>query len=72
MIVTRDEPKRLVNLARHEMELADLDEDFFSTALIGAAKHGRLIAVGRLGQRRSHGDFHQAGHADLRKLNKIK
>ena len=48
MRIVWDEPKRLVNLARHEMDFVDLDETFFESSFIRTAKQGRLIAVGRL------------------------
>jgi len=43
-----DEFKRLVNIERHGMDFADLDEGFFEQSAIVPAKLGRLIAVGRL------------------------
>ena len=48
MRIVWDESKRLTNIARHEMDFADLDEAFFKTSFVLPAKHGRLIAVGRL------------------------
>jgi uncharacterized DUF497 family protein len=48
MKIVWDEPKRVANLATHGMDFADLDEVFFATAVVGRAKLGRLIAVGRL------------------------
>ena len=48
MRIVWDEPKRLVNIARHEMDFADLDEAFFESSFVHPAKLGRLIAVGRL------------------------
>lgn len=47
MEVAWDEPKRLANVARHGMDLADLDEAFFGGSVIVPAKFGRLIAIGR-------------------------
>jgi len=48
MRIVWDESKRLINIARHEMDFADLTEAFFETSFVRSAKHGRLIAVGRL------------------------
>lgn len=48
MMITYDPPKRLANLAKHGMDLADLEDGtFFETALIMPAKKGRLLAIGR-------------------------
>jgi uncharacterized DUF497 family protein len=47
MRVVWDEPKRLANLASHEMDFADLGEAFFEGSVIVPAKLGRQIAVGR-------------------------
>jgi uncharacterized protein len=48
MRIVWDESKRLINIARHEMDFVDLDEAFFQTSFVGPAKHGRRKAVGRL------------------------
>ncbi|HEY8334457.1 MAG TPA: BrnT family toxin [Tardiphaga sp.] len=48
MRIVWDESKRLINIARHEMDFVDLDEAFFQTSFVRPAKNGRLIAVGRL------------------------
>lgn len=48
MEIVWDEPKRLSNFAKHKMDFADLDLDFFATAIIVPAKDGRLMAIGRL------------------------
>lgn len=48
MKILWDERKRLVNLDKHGMDFAALDEQFFARAAIGPAKDGRLIAVGEL------------------------
>lgn len=48
MIIVWDEHKHLVNLERHGMDFAELDEAFFEHSAIVPAKFGRLIAVGRL------------------------
>ena len=41
MIIVWDEPKRLANLDKHEIDFAD--------AIIRPAKASRLLAIGRLG-----------------------
>lgn len=41
-----DEPKRLVNIARHEMDFADLDYAFFENATIRRSDSGRSLAIG--------------------------
>ena len=46
MRIVWDEPKRLANLARHGLDFADLDTDFFSEAAFGSADTGRFVAVG--------------------------
>lgn len=46
MIIIWDEPKRMQNLAKHGLDFADLDIDFFSDGLIVPANHGRLKATG--------------------------
>jgi len=50
MLIVWDEPKRLANVANHEMDFADLDEAFFETAVIVPVKFDRLAAVGRQGE----------------------
>lgn len=40
--------KRLANIVTHGMDFTNLDEAFFETSVVGPAKLGRLIAVGRL------------------------
>ena len=49
MEIVWDEPKRQANLAKHGMDFVDLDLRFFEEAVIGPAKNGRRLAVGRLG-----------------------
>ena len=46
MKIVWDEPKRLTNLAKHGLDFADLDPDFFSAAALGTADKGRFVAVG--------------------------
>jgi uncharacterized DUF497 family protein len=45
MRIVWDQPKRLANIANHEMDFADLDETFFENSLITPAKFDRLAAV---------------------------
>jgi uncharacterized DUF497 family protein len=47
MRIVWDEPKRLANIARHGMDFADLDDEFFEGSVIVPGKLGRQIAVGR-------------------------
>lgn len=47
-MITWDEPKRLVNLAKHGLDFADLDETFFLSAVIVPAKGTRHMAIGKL------------------------
>ena len=46
--ITWDEPKRLSNLAKHGLDFADLDEDFFLSAVIVPSYGGRQMAIGHL------------------------
>jgi uncharacterized protein len=46
MKIVWDESKRLTNLAKHGLDFADLDPDFFSGAAFGSADKGRFVAVG--------------------------
>ena len=46
MRIVWDEPKRLMNLAKHGLDFADLDTGFFSEAALASADNGRFIAVG--------------------------
>ena len=47
MLIVWDEPKRLANIANHEMDFFDLEEAFFENSVITPAKFNRLAAVGR-------------------------
>ena len=47
-LIVWDEPKRLMNLAKHGLDFADLDEWFFLGAVTVPAKDGRHLAIGRL------------------------
>lgn len=48
MKIVWDEPKRVSNLAKHNLDFAALDEGFFAEAAILPAKQGRWLAIGRL------------------------
>jgi uncharacterized protein len=48
MIIVWDELKRIVNLERHGMDFAEVDEAFFERSATVPAKLGRVIAVGQL------------------------
>jgi len=48
MIIVWDEPKRLINLAKHGLDFADLNDSFFLTSLVVPAKQDRHMAIGRL------------------------
>ena len=41
-----DEPKRRANLAKHGLDFADLDQDFFNDAVLVTAHSGRRMAIG--------------------------
>jgi len=46
MKIVWDEPKRLTNLAKHGLDFADLDANFFSEAALGPTDRGRFAAIG--------------------------
>ena len=46
MRIVYDGPKRLKNIETHGLDFADLDLDFFVTALISPAKLARFKAIG--------------------------
>jgi len=48
MKITWDEPKRLANIDKHGFDFADIDIDFFPSAIIRPARGNRLMAIGRL------------------------
>lgn len=48
MMIVWDEPKRRRNLAKHGLDFADLDEEFFLGAVTIPAKDGRHMAIGNL------------------------
>jgi uncharacterized DUF497 family protein len=45
-MITWDETKRRSNLAKHGLDFADLDYEFFATALVAPSRDRRLIAIG--------------------------
>jgi uncharacterized DUF497 family protein len=47
MRIVWDEPNRLANLAKHGMDFAGLEEEFFENATVVPANDGRSIAIGR-------------------------
>lgn len=51
MKIVWDEPKRISNLAAHALDFADLDEEFFATAIIRPAHSNRYLAFGFSGDR---------------------
>jgi uncharacterized DUF497 family protein len=48
MLITWDEPKREQNIAKHGMDFADLDFEFFLNAMVIPARQGRSMAIGKL------------------------
>lgn len=46
MILTCDERKRLSNLDKHGLDLADLTSEFMAQAIIVPTKLGRFLAIG--------------------------
>ena len=48
MIIVCDERKREANLVKHGIDFADIGEEFFARAVIGASKLGRHFAIGEL------------------------
>ncbi len=48
MVILWDEPKRLANLDKHGIDLADIGFDFFLGAMVLPARLGRMMAIGRL------------------------
>ena len=49
MKIVWDERKRTTNLAKRKMDFADLDIEFFASAVVYPAKLGRMMAIGRFG-----------------------
>lgn len=48
LMIVWDEPKRQTNLAKHGLDFADLDEEFFLSSLVVPTKENRHMAIGRL------------------------
>lgn len=48
MQIVWDEPKRQRNLAKHGLDFAVLDLEFFLSAKLVPAKEGRALAIGEL------------------------
>ena len=48
MAIVWEEAKRRSNLAKHGLDFADLDENFFLSSMVVPAKDGRHMAIGRL------------------------
>ncbi|HTN62235.1 MAG TPA: BrnT family toxin [Devosia sp.] len=46
MEITYDEPKRLINIAKHGFDFAVLDVAFFASSVIVPAKASRYMAIG--------------------------
>jgi len=46
MLLIYDETKRLTNLAKHGLDFADLDVEFFVNAKVVEAKADRFMAIG--------------------------
>lgn len=51
MKIVWDEPKRIVNLARHGLDFASLTVEYFEAATVYPAKAGRFLAIGELNGR---------------------
>ena len=51
MRILWDEPKRLVNLAKHKLDFAQLSEEFFDECVVFRAKTNRWTAINRIGAR---------------------
>ncbi len=48
MRITWDEPKRLANLARHELDFAIISLSFFETSLVAPTKMDRFKFIGEI------------------------
>ena len=46
LMIVWDEPKRQKNLAKHSLDFADLDEEFFLASVVIPSKAGRYMAIG--------------------------
>lgn len=47
-MIVWDEAKRRINLAKHGLDFADLNEEFFLSSIVVPAKNGRHMAIGQL------------------------
>lgn len=50
MLIVWDEIKRQSNLAKHGLDFAALDLDFFAASFVAQSSQGRFVAVGALGE----------------------
>jgi hypothetical protein len=48
-MITWDEPKRLANLEKHGLDLADAEAFDWSAAIVRGARSGRFQALGAIG-----------------------
>ena len=48
MQISFDEIKRQSNLAKHGLDFADLDVEYFANSIVAPAKLGRFMAIGVL------------------------
>ncbi|MFG6083795.1 BrnT family toxin [Paracoccus litorisediminis] len=48
LMIVWDEPKRQINLAKHGLDFADLNEEFFLSSMVVPSKERRHMAIGRL------------------------
>lgn len=48
LMIVWDEPKRELNISKHGLDFADLDEEFFLASVVVPAKEGRHMAIGPL------------------------
>jgi len=61
MHIVWDEPKRLTNLEKHELDFRDLTESWFEQAAVKAARGGRHKAIGSLDGHIVAVIFHELG-----------
>jgi len=52
VILTRDESKRIANLAKHGLDFGSLSPEFFDESVVLPAKLGRYRAIGHAGGKR--------------------
>jgi len=60
MHIVWDEPKRLTNLEKNELDFRDLTESWFEQATVKAARDGRHKAIGSLDGHIVAGDLSRA------------